>query len=94
MLGRMSENCTQSGMELLQLPNDDLLKIFSFLDNKSQLNTLLVCRRLIGKTYELYKDRELVVTSKSNLKRSQKLHASRDMLWNGNPQRLPFSSKQ
>ncbi len=60
----MAENSTQSGMELLQLSDDDLLNIFAYLDKKSQLNSMLVCRRfelLIGQTYQLYKNRKLII---------------------------------
>jgi hypothetical protein len=66
----MAENSSPSGMELVKLPEEDLLKIFSYLDWKYQLNTMLVCRcfeRLIGQTYQFYKNRKLVVRDSSKL---------------------------
>ncbi len=52
---------------MLQLPDEDLIKIFSYLDQKSQFNSMLVCRRfehLIGQTHQFYKNRDLMVLSK------------------------------
>jgi hypothetical protein len=64
----MAGNLSQSGMKLLELPDDDLLNIFSYLDQKSQFNTMLVCQRferLIGQTYQFFKNRKLVITGQS-----------------------------
>jgi hypothetical protein len=66
----MSDNPTRSGMKLLELPDEDLIKIFSYLNQKSQFNAMLVCRRfesLIGQIRELYKNRSLTVTRQSKL---------------------------
>jgi hypothetical protein len=63
----MSDNPTQTGMILSELPDEDLIKIFSYLDQKSQFNSMLVCRRfesLIGQTHQFFKNRDLMVLSK------------------------------
>jgi hypothetical protein len=55
----MAENSTQSGMQMFDLPDEDLLKIFSYLDHYSLLKAMLVCRRfeaLIGQTAQFYKN--------------------------------------
>jgi hypothetical protein len=60
----MAENSTQSGMQLLDLNDEDLLKIFSYLDHLSQVDTMLVCRRfefLIGQTAQFYKKFKLLI---------------------------------
>jgi hypothetical protein len=93
----MAANSTQNGMELLQLPDDDLLNILAYLDQESQLNSMLVCRRfecLIGQTYQLYKNRKLIINRSTKLPgkrcsedpdmvqtRSKKLKPVEDNFW-------------
>jgi hypothetical protein len=66
---------------LLDLFDDILLKIFSYLDHKSQLNTMLVCRRfdrLIGQNVQFYKNHKLCIS-----RRSTKLNQKRRRVpWN------------
>jgi hypothetical protein len=71
----MAANSTQSEMEILELPDDDLLNIFAYLDQKSLNNAMLVCRRfesLIDQTHELYKNRKLVIHRKKVHMKSRK----------------------
>jgi hypothetical protein len=55
---------------LLDLFDDVLIKIFSYLDHKFQLKTMLVCRRLdqlIGQNVQFYKNHKLSIDRKSTL---------------------------
>ncbi len=61
---RMAEITTIKEMELFQLPDDALIELFTYLDRKAQLNTMLVCHRferLIGETHQFFKNRKLQV---------------------------------
>jgi hypothetical protein len=62
----MSENSSER-KTILDLPDEDLIKVFSYLDFCSQLDAMLVCRRfeaLIGQDAQFYKNHKLMINRK------------------------------
>jgi hypothetical protein len=63
----MAGNSTKQTNHILDLPDEDLTKIFSYVDHYSLLDAMLVCRRfesLIGQNAQFYKNHKLAIKRK------------------------------
>jgi hypothetical protein len=63
----MAGNSTKQINHILDLPDEDLTKIFSYVDHYSLLDAMLVCRRFeswIGQNAQLYKNHKLAIKRK------------------------------
>jgi hypothetical protein len=63
----MAESSTGEKSHMLELDDDSLMKILSYLDHCSQLDVMLVCRRfeaLIGQNVQFFKNHRLVLERK------------------------------
>ncbi len=60
----MTETSTERKTHMLDLDDDVLMEIFTYLDHYSQLDSMLVCRRfeaLIGQNAKFYKNHKLAI---------------------------------